>query len=58
MCATCHCYLVEGTLPEVETLEAETIAFVAQDTRETSRLTCQITVTEAMEGLVLQVAAR
>lgn len=58
MCATCHCYLVEGTLPEAEALEAETIEFVAQNTRATSRLTCQIIATEAMEGLVLQVAAR
>ncbi|MEY4698495.1 MAG: hypothetical protein RIT14_2923 [Pseudomonadota bacterium] len=58
MCATCHCYLVEGTLPEAEALEAETIEFVAQNTRATSRLTCQIAVTEAMAGLVLQVAPR
>jgi ferredoxin, 2Fe-2S len=58
MCATCPCYLVEGTLPEAEALEAETIEFVAQNTRPTSRLTCQITATEAMAGLVLEVAAR
>ncbi len=56
MCATCHCYLVAGTLPEAEPLEAETLEFVARNTRATSRLSCQITVTDTMEGLVLQVA--
>ena len=58
MCATCHCYLVEGALPEAEALEAETLEFVAQNTRPDSRLTCQIIATEAMAGVVLQVAAR
>ena len=58
MCATCHCYLVEGELPGAEALEAETIEFVAQNTRATSRLTCQITATEAMAGVVLEVAPR
>ena len=56
MCATCHCYVLEGSLPEAEPLKAETIEFVAQNTRATSRLTCQITATEAMSGVVLQVA--
>lgn len=58
MCATCHCYLVSGDLPPAEPLEAETVEFVAQNTRPESRLTCQITATEAMDGLVLQVAPR
>ena len=58
MCATCHYYLVEGNLPEADALEAETIEFVAHNTRTTSRLTCQITATEAMAGLVLEVAER
>ncbi|MCX7644035.1 MAG: (2Fe-2S)-binding protein [Rhodobacteraceae bacterium] len=58
MCATCHCYLVSGDLPAPGPLEAETIEFVAQNTRPESRLTCQITATEALEGLVLQVAPR
>ena len=58
MCATCHCYLVAGALPEAEALEAETLEFVAQNVQASSRLTCQITVTDAMAGIVLQVAAR
>ena len=58
MCATCHCYLVEGSLPAPEAMESETIEFVAQNTRPTSRLTCQITATPGIEGVVLQVAPR
>ena len=58
MCGTCHCYLVEGQLSEPEAMEAETIEFVAENTRPTSRLTCQIIAAEAMTGIVLQVAPR
>ena len=58
MCATCHCYLIAGELPGAEALEAETIEFVAHNTRATSRPTCQITATKAMEGVVLEVAPR
>lgn len=58
MCATCHCYVVSGDLPPAEPLEAETVEFVAQNTLPESRLTCQIMATEAMDGLVLQVAPR
>jgi 2Fe-2S ferredoxin len=58
MCATCHCYLVGGNLPEPEALESETIEFVASNTRPDSRLTCQITATDGMEGVILQVAPR
>lgn len=57
MCATCHCYLVQGDLPTAEALEAETLEFVAQNTQANSRLTCQITATDAMDGVVLEVAA-
>ncbi len=58
MCATCHCYLIDGALPEAEALEAETLEFVAQNVQASSRLTCQITVTDTMAGIVLQVAPR
>ncbi len=59
MCATCHCYLVEaprGPLPDPEAAEADTIEFLANEPREDSRLTCQITVTDDLEGAVFQVA--
>ena len=57
MCATCHCKLVSGgPLPPPRADEADTIEFNANEPDETSRLTCQITVTEALEGAVFLVA--
>lgn len=59
MCATCHCYVLEipnGALPEPLADVADTIEFNANEPRETGRLTCQIKVTEALEGAVFQVA--
>lgn len=59
MCATCHCYADDGSaLPPPEELEAETIEFVALEVTPASRLTCQITAAEALDGLVLRVAGR
>lgn len=58
MCATCHCYLESGELPPPEPLEAETLEFIAENTRPESRLTCQVVATEAMDGVVLRVAGR
>lgn len=59
MCATCHCYLIEapnGPLPAPDMAEADTIEFNARNPTPASRLTCQITVTPALEGAVFQVA--
>lgn len=59
MCATCHCYLLKapaGPLPDPEIAEADTIEFNANAPQGNSRLTCQITVTPALEGAVFQVA--
>jgi ferredoxin, 2Fe-2S len=59
MCATCHCYVLEtpgGTLPAPKNDEIDTIEFNASEPRDDSRLTCQIAVTDALEGAVLQVA--
>jgi ferredoxin, 2Fe-2S len=59
MCATCHCYVLEtpaGELPKPKNDEADTIEFNANEPRDSSRLTCQITVTQALEGAVFQVA--
>lgn len=59
MCATCHCHVLEtpgGVLPEPLPDELDTIEFNANDPRANSRLTCQITVTPALQGAVFQVA--
>jgi 2Fe-2S ferredoxin len=54
-CATCHVHVAPewaDALPEAETLEKEML-FGAIDPDEYSRLGCQITVTEELDGLTV-----
>lgn len=59
-CATCHVYVEpdwrEAT-GEPEEMEEDMLDF-AFDVRETSRLSCQIKVTDALDGLVVRVPAK
>ncbi|KEQ16539.1 2Fe-2S iron-sulfur cluster-binding protein [Endozoicomonas numazuensis] len=54
-CATCHCYVDEkwgqitGTADGIEKEMLE----VVNEPKETSRLSCQMTVTDEMDGLVV-----
>ena len=60
LCSTCHCYVADewyGRLPTMQSDEANLIEF-AWRPRPNSRLACQITVTEALDGLVLYVPER
>jgi 2Fe-2S ferredoxin len=55
-CSTCHVYVDPdwvGKLPEREDMEADMLDF-AFEPNERSRLTCQVKVTPALEGLVVQ----
>ena len=57
-CATCHCYVNEDwwdRLPEMDVIE-DSMLEAATDRRDNSRLTCQIPVTDELDGLVLEVA--
>jgi 2Fe-2S ferredoxin len=57
-CATCHSYIDDKwleTLPPMENME-DAMLESAQDRRENSRLTCQIEVTDELDGLVVNVA--
>ncbi len=57
-CATCHGYIDPewlAKLPEMDDME-DSMLDVAHDRRDNSRLTCQIEVTEALDGLVVNVA--
>lgn len=59
MCATCHCYVDAGSahlLEPPEEMESETLEFVAENVRPESRLSCQIRLADAHDGLVLHVA--
>ncbi len=54
-CATCHVYVEESwfaKLPKAEQMEEDMLDF-ASDVRPTSRLSCQIRVSAATDGLVV-----
>lgn len=58
-CATCHVYVHPDWVKKVEaednekTFEEEDILDTAFDIRDTSRLGCQIKITDALDGLVV-----
>jgi len=59
-CATCHVYVDPSSidmLKSPEPLETDMLSF-ACDVEETSRLSCQITVTEELDGLIVHVPKR
>ncbi|CAH1000222.1 Chloroacetanilide N-alkylformylase 2, ferredoxin component [Neolewinella maritima] len=56
LCSTCHCYVVSDTpLPEMRDDEEDMLdqAFFVEDN---SRLGCQLRITEALDGLRVQLA--
>ncbi|WP_419709613.1 2Fe-2S iron-sulfur cluster-binding protein [Pseudomonas sp. NFX224] len=55
-CATCHCYITGSWCEEVpEADETEKAMLMgALDVRNTSRLSCQVFITEALDGLVVE----
>ena len=58
ICATCHCYVDAESaklLGPMTDIERDTLEFVAVRPREDSRLACQIILSDAHGGLVLQV---
>lgn len=55
-CSTCHVYVDPSwfpKLPKKESMEEDMLDFAYQP-QETSRLTCQIKVTAALDGLVVR----
>jgi 2Fe-2S ferredoxin len=59
-CATCHVYVDPSWTDKVgkpNEMEADMLDF-AFDVRDESRLSCQIKVTDALDGLVLRVPAK
>lgn len=60
-CATCHVYVDDGwlaKLPERDAMEDELLSTVAAERREGSRLGCQITMSAALDGLVVTLPER
>ena len=59
-CATCHVYVDAGwraKAGKAEDMEEDMLDF-AFDVREESRLSCQIKVTDALDGIVLRIPAK
>ncbi len=57
MCATCHVYVDEAwieRLPERSEVEDELLESTASERTAASRLSCQIKVSDELEGLVVQ----
>jgi len=60
-CATCHCYVDEAWTdrvgPPASDVELEMLECAAEEVRPNSRLSCQINVSEALDGLVVHMPA-
>jgi 2Fe-2S ferredoxin len=57
MCATCHVYVEEarlGELPQITPNEEAMLDSTASERKPNSRLSCQIQITAALEGLVVE----
>ncbi len=55
-CATCHCYVDDAWAAQVggpSDIESDMLEAVATERKPTSRLSCQITVDDALDGLVI-----
>lgn len=60
LCSTCHCYVDDAwvdRLPPRNPAESNLIDFV-WNPQARSRLSCQLVLTESLDGLVLHVPAR
>jgi 2Fe-2S ferredoxin len=60
-CSTCHVYVAPDwveRLPARDPMEQDMLDFAYQPDPERSRLTCQLKVTEALEGLVVHMPER
>ncbi|MDP3905907.1 2Fe-2S iron-sulfur cluster-binding protein [Novosphingobium sp.] len=58
-CATCHVYVDEAwraKVGEADEIESEMLDLVSDIVRPGSRLSCQIKVTEELDGLIVTVA--
>ena len=56
-CSTCHVYVDPAwveKLPEKDDMEEDMLDFAYEPNPERSRLTCQLKVTDAIDGLVVQ----
>lgn len=60
MCATCHCFIeheLAAKIPAMESDEDEMLGFTAEERRDSSRLSCQVTMTDELDGIVIHLPA-
>jgi 2Fe-2S ferredoxin len=60
-CATCHCYVDEAWTSRVgppSEMEQEMLESAAEEKKPNSRLSCQINITPALDGLVVRLPAK
>ncbi|QFU77187.1 2Fe-2S iron-sulfur cluster binding domain-containing protein [Halioglobus maricola] len=55
-CATCHCYVEGGVFPDPDPIESQMLGLV-EDLKPESRLSCQLDVTDEMDGLRIKLPA-
>lgn len=57
-CATCHCYVDEKWLDKLTPMDdlEDGMLDGAKERRPNSRLSCQIQISDALDGIVLEVA--
>lgn len=61
MCATCHVYVAEpwtAKLPEMTATESEMLTMTVSERRATSRLSCQIVLSAALDGITVTLPER
>lgn len=59
MCATCHIYIdAQDKLPPRDAIEDEMLNSTAAQRKSSSRLSCQIKMTPALDGLVIRIPER
>lgn len=59
ICATCHCHIDErwfAKLRAADALEQDTLA-CTNEPQPTSRLSCQVPLTDVLNGMIVRVAA-
>jgi len=54
-CGTCHVYVLSGAAGEPGEEELEMLELVAAERKPNSRLSCQLEVGPALDGLVVQI---
>jgi ferredoxin, 2Fe-2S len=61
MCSTCHVFVDEKffpQLPPAQDTEEAVLEIAAEERQPTSRLSCQIKMTEDLDGLIVRLPAR